>query len=166
MKEVRHTHFNIYHLPAWPGPRNLTGTTKEWRKDRHIDMCREKPGPVGCAHSDGAAPMTVTTQGLSPLTCKAHGVEFIVNADVCRWAVSGRKYPGRGNCSSSFLAHSGAYSFKNTWIYVTNICSQTLGRLCDFHAYVTWKKQITSSVFSDALAHISNTHSIRIPYFL
>lgn len=31
-------------------------------------------------HSDGAAPITIMTQNLSPLTCKAHNGEFIVTA--------------------------------------------------------------------------------------
>lgn len=88
---VRCTHFTTLHHPQWLGPRNLTGTAKEWRKDRCTDTCTEKPNRVGCAHSDGAA----------PITCKAHSGELMVTADVCRWAVSDCEYPGRGDWNSS-----------------------------------------------------------------
>lgn len=34
---------------------DLSGTMREWRKDRHVVTCTENLGQGGCAHSDGVA---------------------------------------------------------------------------------------------------------------
>lgn len=52
---------------------DLSGTTREWRKDGHVVTCTGNLGQGGCAHSDGVAATMHQLRTLVHLLCTAQG---------------------------------------------------------------------------------------------
>lgn len=52
---------------------DLSGTMREWRKDKRVVTCTENLGQGGCAHSDGVAATVHQLRTLVHLLCTAQG---------------------------------------------------------------------------------------------